>query len=52
MPYIHKFMIGMENYKECNLTLDIMKEHIFKSQEKRILSQHEAWSKHFQSKGG
>ena len=50
--FIHKFMIGMENYKECNLILDIKKEHIFNSQEQRILSQHEAWSKNFQSKGG
>ena len=45
--FIHKFMIGMENYKECNLTLDIKKNHIFNSREKRILTQHKSWSKHF-----
>ena len=45
--FIHKFMVDMENYKECNLTLDIKKEHIFNSRKKRILTQHEAWSKHF-----
>ena len=31
MAFIHKFMIGMENYKECNLTLDIKREQIFNS---------------------
>ena len=36
--FIHIFMVGMENYKECNLTLDIKKEHIFNSQERIILS--------------
>lgn len=29
--FIHKFMVGMESYKECHLTLDIKKEHIFNS---------------------
>ena len=38
MDFIHKFMINMDNYRECNLTLDIKKEHIFNSQEKRILT--------------
>ena len=52
MDFIHKFMIVMDNYRECNLTLDIKKEHIFNSREERILTQHEGWSKHFQSKGG
>ena len=33
MDFIFKFMINMENYKECNLTLDIKKEHIFNSGE-------------------
>ena len=51
--FISKFMIGMDNFKECNLTLDVKKQHIFNSQEQRILTQqHEAWSKHFQNKGG
>ena len=48
--FTHKFMVGMENYKEFHLTLDIKKEHIFNSQEKRILTQHEACIKHIQSK--
>jgi hypothetical protein len=50
--FIHKFMIGMENYKECNLTLDIKNVNILNYREKIIFTQHEAWSKHFQSKGG
>ena len=50
--FIHKFMVGMDNYKECHLTLDIKKDHIFNSREQRILTQHEAWSKHIQNKGG
>ena len=29
--FIHKFMIGMENHKECNLTLDIKRENISNS---------------------
>ena len=45
--FIHKFMINMENYKECNITLDIKKENIFNSQEKKILTQNEEWSKNF-----
>ena len=31
MAFIHKFMIGIESYKECNLTLDVKKENIFNS---------------------
>ena len=50
--FIHKFMVSMKNFKECNLTLDVKKKHILNSREKRIVTQHEAWSKHFQSKGG
>ena len=30
--FIHKFMVNMEIYKECNLTLDIKKENIFNFQ--------------------
>ena len=45
--FVHKFMVGMESFKECNLPLDVKKEHIFNSREPRILTQHEAWSKHF-----
>ena len=50
--FVHKFMVEMEKFKECNLTLDVKKEHIFNSWEKRVLIQHEAWNRHFQSKGG
>jgi hypothetical protein len=45
-------MVGMENLKERNLTLDVKKEQMFYSREQIILTQHEAWSKHFQNKGG
>ena len=50
--FMHKFVIEMEKFKECNLSLDVMKAHIFNSHEERILTQHEAWSKYFQKKGG
>ena len=50
--FMHKFVIKMENFKECNLALDVKKEHIFNSQEERILTQHEAWIKYFQKKEG
>jgi hypothetical protein len=29
--FIHKFMVDMKNFKECNITLDVNKEHIFNS---------------------
>ena len=50
--FLLKFMVDMEKFKACNLTLDIKKERIFNSREKRILTQHEAWSKYYQNKGG
>ena len=50
--FVHKFVVEKEKFKDCNLTLDVKKEHILKSREKRILTQHEAWSKYFQNKGG
>ena len=50
--FIHKFMVSMENHKDCNLTLHIKKEHIFNSQEQRILTQHKASRKYCQNKGG
>ena len=50
--FAHKFVINMEKFKECNLSLDVKKEHIFNSREKNILNQHEAWRKYFQNKGG
>ena len=43
--FMHKFVINMEKFKECNLSLDVKKAHIFNSQEKIILTQHEAWRK-------
>ena len=50
--FVHKFVVDMEKFKECNLSLDVNKKHIFNSWEQRILTQHEAWSKYFQNKGG
>ena len=50
--FVHKFVVNMEKFKEFNLTLDVNKEHIFNSQEQRILTQHKSWSKYFQNKGG
>jgi hypothetical protein len=52
IAFVHKFMVDMEKFKECNLTLDVKKENIFNSREQRILTQHEAWSKYYQNKGG
>ena len=49
--FVHKFVISMEEYKKCNIALDVKKAHIFNSREEKIISQHEAWSKHFQKKG-
>ena len=49
IAFVHKFVVDMENLKECNLSLDVKKAHIFNSREKRILTQHEAWSKYFQN---
>ena len=40
--FVHKFVIEMEKFKECNLSLDVKKTHIFNSQKERILNQHEA----------
>ena len=45
--FVHKFVISMEEYKKCNIALDVKKSHIFNSWEENILVQHEAWSKHF-----
>ena len=50
--FVHKFLISMEEFKQCNLSLYIKKAHIFNSQEEKILIQHEAWRKYFQKKGG
>jgi hypothetical protein len=49
--FIQKFVISMEEYMKCNIALDVKKARIFNSREENILSQHEAWSKHFCKKG-
>jgi hypothetical protein len=48
--FVQEFVISMEEYRKCNIALDIKKAHIFNSKEKNILSQYEAWSKHFRRK--
>lgn len=48
--FVQKFVISMEEYRNCNIALDIKKAHIFNSKEEKILSQYEEWSKHFQRK--
>jgi hypothetical protein len=50
--FVQRFVVYMEKFKECNLTLDLNKQHVFYSREKWILTQHEACSKYFQNKGG
>ena len=52
VSFVHKFVIGMEEFKQCNLALNVKKAHIFNSLEENILNQHEAWIKYFQKKGG
>ena len=49
--FVQKFVINMEEYRKCNIALDVKKADIFNSREENILSQHEAWSKHFRKKG-
>ena len=49
--FMHKFLIIMEEYNKCNISLDVKKAHIFNSSEEKILAQHEAWRKHFRKKG-
>ena len=39
--FLHKCLVDMEKLKECNLNININKEHMFISQEQRILTQHE-----------
>ena len=50
--FMYKFLIIMEEFKQCNISLDDKKTHIFNYQEENILTQHEAWSKYFQKKRG
>ena len=45
--FVPKFVISMEEYKKCNIALDLKKAHIFNFREEKIISQHEARSKHF-----
>ena len=45
--FVHKFVISMKKFKQCNLALDVKKAHIFNSREEKILTQHEAWRKYF-----
>ena len=49
--FMQKFVISMEEYRKCNISLDVKKAHIFNSRAENILSQYEAWSKHFHKKG-
>ena len=50
--FVHKFVITMEEYKKSNIALDVKKVHIINPKEENILSQHEAWSKHFRKEMG
>ena len=36
--FVHKFVVDMEKFEECNLNLNVKKEHIFNSREQRILT--------------
>ena len=49
--FVQKFVISMEEYKKCNIALNVKKAHIFNSREENILSQHKACRKHFRKKG-
>ena len=50
--FVHKFVITMEECRKCNIALDVKKIHILNPQKENILSQHEAWSKHFRKETG
>ena len=50
--FVHKFVITMEEYRKCNIALDVKKVYIFNPKEENILSQHEAWGKHFRKEMG
>ena len=49
--FVQKFAIQMQEYRKCNIALDVKKAHVFNSRKENILSQHEAWSKHFRKNG-
>ena len=36
--FVHKFVINMEKFKECNLSVDVKTSHIFSSGEENILT--------------
>ena len=36
--FVKKFVINMEEYRKCNIALDVKKAHIFNSREENILS--------------
>ena len=36
--FVQNFVINMEEYRKCNITLDVKKAHIFNSREEKILS--------------
>ena len=36
--FVQKFVINMEEYRKCNIALDVKKAHIFNSREENILS--------------
>ena len=38
IAFVQKFVISMEEYRKCNIDLDVNKAHIFNSREKNILS--------------
>ena len=48
--FVQKFVINMEEYRKCNIALNVKKAHILNSNEEKFLSQYEAWSKHFRKK--
>ena len=48
--FIQKFEISMEEYRKCNIEINIRKAHIFNSKEENIFLQYETWSKHFRKK--
>ena len=35
--FVHKFVISMEEYRKCNIALDVKKPHIFSAREEKIL---------------
>ena len=50
--FMYKFVINMEKFKQCNLSLDVKNTHVFNSLEENILTQHECqeWASKFEEK--